>query len=54
MNFPCDNRRTSRATRRRHMVIRDPVPEVQFRDEEADIRVLFSLLGMRARAGMTV
>ena len=27
---------TSLATRRRHMVIRDPVPEVQFRDEKTD------------------
>ena len=41
--------KTSRATRRRYMVIRDPVPEVQFRYEEADTR---SMLGMRA--GMTV
>ena len=40
MNFPCDNRRTSRATRRRHMVIRDPVPEAQFRDEEADTPIV--------------
>ena len=40
MNVPCDNRRTSRATGRRHMVIRDPVPEVQFRDEEADTPIV--------------
>ena len=40
MNVLCDNRRTSRATGRRHMVIRDPVPEVQFRDEEADTRIV--------------
>ena len=40
MNFPCDNQRTSRAARRRHMVIRDPVPEVQFRDEEADTPIV--------------
>ena len=32
--------KTSRATKRRHMVIRDPVPEVQFRDEEADTRIV--------------
>ena len=32
--------KTSRATKRRHMVIRDPVPEVQFRDEEADTPIL--------------
>ena len=32
--------KTSRATRRRHMVIRDPVPEVQFHDEEADTRIV--------------
>ena len=31
--------KTSRATRRRHIVIRDPVPEVQFSDEEADTRI---------------
>ena len=40
MNVPCDNRRTIRATGRRHMVIRDPVPEVQFRDEEADTPIV--------------
>ena len=40
MNVPCDNRRTSRATGSRHMVIRDPVPEVQFRDEEADTPIV--------------
>ena len=40
MNVPCDNLRTSRATGRRHMVIRDPVPEVQFRDEEADTPIV--------------
>ena len=40
MNVLCDNRRTSRATGRRHMVIRDPVPEVQFRDEEADTPIV--------------
>ena len=41
MNVPChDNRRTSRATGRRHMVIRDPVPEVQFRNEEADTPIV--------------
>ena len=27
-------------TRSRHIVIRDPVPEVQFRDEEADTRIV--------------
>ena len=32
--------KTSRATKRRHMVIRDPVPEVQFRDEEADTPIV--------------
>ena len=31
---------TSRVTRRRHTVIGDPVPEVQFSDEEADSRIV--------------
>ena len=32
--------KTSRATRRRHIVIGDPVPEVQFSDEEADTTIV--------------
>ena len=32
--------KTSRATRRRHIVVRDPFPEVQFRDEEAETRII--------------
>ena len=32
--------KTSRATTRWHMVIRNPVPEVHFRDEEADTRIV--------------
>ena len=32
--------KTSRATTGRHMVTRDPVSEVQFRDEEADKRIV--------------
>ena len=35
-----DSSKTSRATRRRHMMVRDPVPEVQFRDEEADTPIV--------------
>ena len=36
--------KTSRATRRKHMVIDDPVPEVRFSDEEADTRVVLHAL----------
>ena len=32
--------KTSQATRRRHVVIDDPAPEVQLSDEEADTRVV--------------
>ena len=35
------------ATRRSYMVIRDPVPEVQFRDEEADTRIVLHALHAR-------
>ena len=54
MNFPCDNRRISRATKRRLMVIRDPVPEVQFRDEEADTPIVLHVRHVRARRNDSV
>ena len=44
--------KTSRATRRRHIVIGDPVPEVQFSDEEADTTIF--LHARRARRNDSV
>ena len=38
--LPVLQSKTSRANRRRHMVIRDPIPEVQFCDGEVDTRIV--------------
>ena len=52
--LPVLQSKTSRAKRRRHMVIRDPVPEVQFRDGEADTRIVLHARHARRNDSVTL
>ena len=44
--------KSSQATRRRHIVVRDPFPEVQFRDEEAETRIVLHARHARRNEGV--